>query len=193
MVRVGRVQLRCFKQKDNRNAVLINTRFFCENDSKILTVRAFNKHYKFAESWRKPEVFFVGKNGGSYICLLFLLQCPNARKKTSRQETQQLCCKQPERQSRFHMRMHSTATAFSRQSTSVFVLYSISPLDPKGEVLVRSAIKLTWNPAESPVFDVSSQIQLGSRLTETQGLRLPDEAREGRNRSWVVEEFSATL
>ncbi|KAG5445693.1 hypothetical protein CSKR_111171 [Clonorchis sinensis] len=110
--------------------------------------------------------------------------------------------------------------------------------------------KLTWNPAESPVFDVSKQlnvlhqaascsncydirdiaihaytnwnmrqpsaahsiawkhqkreIQLGSRtvqfgfkynirLTEIRGLRLPDEPQEGRNRSWAVEEFSATL
>ncbi|KAG5441174.1 hypothetical protein CSKR_102727 [Clonorchis sinensis] len=31
------------------------------------------------------------------------------------------------------------------------------------------------------------------RLTETRGLRLPDEPQEGRNRSWAVEEFSATL
>ncbi|KAG5452820.1 hypothetical protein CSKR_109012 [Clonorchis sinensis] len=37
------------------------------------------------------------------------------------------------------------------------------------------------------------KIQLGSRLTETWGLRLPDEPQEGRNRSWAVEEFSATL
>ena len=31
------------------------------------------------------------------------------------------------------------------------------------------------------------------RLTETRGLRLPDEPQEGRNRSWAVEQFSATL
>ncbi|KAG5451247.1 Ubiquitin carboxyl-terminal hydrolase isozyme L3 [Clonorchis sinensis] len=31
------------------------------------------------------------------------------------------------------------------------------------------------------------EIQLGSRLTETRGLRLPDEPQEGRNRSWAVE------
>ncbi|KER33180.1 hypothetical protein T265_00878 [Opisthorchis viverrini] len=31
------------------------------------------------------------------------------------------------------------------------------------------------------------------RLTETRELRLPDELQEGRNRSWAVEEFSATL
>ncbi|KER22022.1 hypothetical protein T265_09775 [Opisthorchis viverrini] len=31
------------------------------------------------------------------------------------------------------------------------------------------------------------------RLTETRGLCLPDEPQEGRNRSWAVEEFSATL
>ncbi|KAG5448398.1 hypothetical protein CSKR_109674 [Clonorchis sinensis] len=31
------------------------------------------------------------------------------------------------------------------------------------------------------------------RLTETRGLRLPDEPQEGRNRSWAVEEVSATL
>ncbi|KER31288.1 hypothetical protein T265_02471 [Opisthorchis viverrini] len=31
------------------------------------------------------------------------------------------------------------------------------------------------------------------RLTETRGLRLPDEPQEGRNRSWAVEEFSATF
>ncbi|KAG5454446.1 hypothetical protein CSKR_113111 [Clonorchis sinensis] len=38
------------------------------------------------------------------------------------------------------------------------------------------------------------EIQLGSRLTETRGLRLPDEPElEGRNRSWAVGEFSATL
>ncbi|KER27614.1 hypothetical protein T265_05338 [Opisthorchis viverrini] len=34
---------------------------------------------------------------------------------------------------------------------------------------------------------------LGCRLPETRGLRLPDEPQEGRNRSWAVEEFSATL
>ncbi|KER27205.1 hypothetical protein T265_05737 [Opisthorchis viverrini] len=31
------------------------------------------------------------------------------------------------------------------------------------------------------------------RLTETRGLRLPDEPQEGRNRSWAVDKFSATL
>ncbi|KER33225.1 hypothetical protein T265_00912 [Opisthorchis viverrini] len=31
------------------------------------------------------------------------------------------------------------------------------------------------------------------RLTETWGLRLPDEPQKGRNRSWAAEEFSATL
>ncbi|KAG5441976.1 hypothetical protein CSKR_110761 [Clonorchis sinensis] len=31
------------------------------------------------------------------------------------------------------------------------------------------------------------------RLTETRGLRLPDEPQEGRNRSWAVEEFSTIL
>ncbi|KAG5450846.1 hypothetical protein CSKR_110125 [Clonorchis sinensis] len=31
------------------------------------------------------------------------------------------------------------------------------------------------------------------RLTETRGLRLPDEPQEGRNQSWALEEFSATL
>ncbi|KAG5441581.1 hypothetical protein CSKR_113167, partial [Clonorchis sinensis] len=31
------------------------------------------------------------------------------------------------------------------------------------------------------------------RLTEIRGLRLPDKPQEGRNRSWAVEEFSATL
>ncbi|KAG5451608.1 hypothetical protein CSKR_112461 [Clonorchis sinensis] len=31
------------------------------------------------------------------------------------------------------------------------------------------------------------------RLAETRGLRLPDEPQEGRNRSWAVEGFSATL
>ncbi|KAG5453070.1 hypothetical protein CSKR_106236 [Clonorchis sinensis] len=31
------------------------------------------------------------------------------------------------------------------------------------------------------------------KLTETRGLRLPDESQEGRNRSWALEEFSATL
>ncbi|KAG5454029.1 hypothetical protein CSKR_102060, partial [Clonorchis sinensis] len=31
------------------------------------------------------------------------------------------------------------------------------------------------------------------RLTETRGLRLPDEPQEGRNRSWAVEEFPANL
>ncbi|KAG5441764.1 hypothetical protein CSKR_114300, partial [Clonorchis sinensis] len=30
-------------------------------------------------------------------------------------------------------------------------------------------------------------------LTETRALYLPDEPQEGRNRSWAVEEFSATL
>ncbi|KER29084.1 hypothetical protein T265_04179 [Opisthorchis viverrini] len=30
-------------------------------------------------------------------------------------------------------------------------------------------------------------------LTETRKLRLPDETQEGRNRSWAVEEFPATL
>ncbi|KAG5443828.1 hypothetical protein CSKR_100057 [Clonorchis sinensis] len=31
------------------------------------------------------------------------------------------------------------------------------------------------------------------RLTETWGLRVPDEPQEGKNRSWAVEESSATL
>ncbi|KAG5440999.1 hypothetical protein CSKR_114099 [Clonorchis sinensis] len=31
------------------------------------------------------------------------------------------------------------------------------------------------------------------RLTETQGLRLPDEPQEERNRPWAIEEFSSTL
>ncbi|KER24463.1 hypothetical protein T265_07889 [Opisthorchis viverrini] len=35
--------------------------------------------------------------------------------------------------------------------------------------------------------------QNNMRLMETQRLRLPDESQEGRNRSWVVEEFPATL
>ncbi|KER22285.1 hypothetical protein T265_09572 [Opisthorchis viverrini] len=30
-------------------------------------------------------------------------------------------------------------------------------------------------------------------LTETRGLRPPDESQEGRNRSWAADEFSATL
>ncbi|KER31104.1 hypothetical protein T265_13039, partial [Opisthorchis viverrini] len=31
------------------------------------------------------------------------------------------------------------------------------------------------------------------RLTDTRGLHLPDNLQEGRDRSWTVEEFSATL
>ncbi|KAG5450667.1 hypothetical protein CSKR_108783 [Clonorchis sinensis] len=38
-----------------------------------------------------------------------------------------------------------------------------------------------------------NNITLNIRLTETQGLRLPDEPQEGRNRSWTAEEFSVTL
>ncbi|KAG5453155.1 hypothetical protein CSKR_106982 [Clonorchis sinensis] len=36
-------------------------------------------------------------------------------------------------------------------------------------------------------------MMMNMRLTETRGLRLPDEPQEGRNRSWAVEEFSANL
>ncbi|KAG5454912.1 hypothetical protein CSKR_105849 [Clonorchis sinensis] len=36
-------------------------------------------------------------------------------------------------------------------------------------------------------------MQHNIRLTEIRGLRLPDEPQEGRNRSWAVEQFSATL
>ncbi|KAG5454555.1 Dynein light chain Tctex-type [Clonorchis sinensis] len=36
-------------------------------------------------------------------------------------------------------------------------------------------------------------VQVELRLTETRGLRLPDEPQDRRNRSWAVEEFSATL
>ncbi|KAG5446401.1 hypothetical protein CSKR_113272 [Clonorchis sinensis] len=72
--------------------------------------------------------------------------------------------------------------------------------------------RLTWNPAESPVFDISRQLNVlhqaasssscydirdivihNIRLTETRGLRLLDEPQEGQNPSWTVEEFSATL
>ncbi|KAG5441132.1 hypothetical protein CSKR_102768, partial [Clonorchis sinensis] len=76
------------------------------------------------------------------------------------------------------------------------------------------------NPAESLVCDVSRPLNVlhqaascfsrsdipdilihardsagfqNIRLTETRGLRLPDEPQEGRNRSWAVKEFSATL
>ncbi|KAG5445461.1 hypothetical protein CSKR_103727 [Clonorchis sinensis] len=72
--------------------------------------------------------------------------------------------------------------------------------------------RLTWNPAESLACDVLRQLNVlhqaascsscydirdiaihNIRLTETRGLRLPDEPQQGRNRSWAVEEFSATL
>ncbi|KAG5441216.1 hypothetical protein CSKR_102430 [Clonorchis sinensis] len=43
--------------------------------------------------------------------------------------------------------------------------------------------RLTWNPAESPVCDVFRQLNI--RLTETRGLRLPDESQEGQNRSYL--------
>ncbi|KAG5445906.1 hypothetical protein CSKR_111942 [Clonorchis sinensis] len=36
-------------------------------------------------------------------------------------------------------------------------------------------------------------VELNISLTELRGLRLPDELQERRNRSWAVEEFSATL
>ncbi|KER23902.1 hypothetical protein T265_08321 [Opisthorchis viverrini] len=39
----------------------------------------------------------------------------------------------------------------------------------------------------------SCSLRVARQLTETRGLRLPDEPQEGRNRSWAVEEFSATL
>ncbi|KAG5454716.1 hypothetical protein CSKR_104911 [Clonorchis sinensis] len=70
--------------------------------------------------------------------------------------------------------------------------------------------RLTWNQAESLVCDVSRQWKVlhqaasgfscydirdiaNIRLTETRGLRLPDEPQEGRNRWWAVGKFSATL
>ncbi|KAG5447683.1 hypothetical protein CSKR_112138 [Clonorchis sinensis] len=37
------------------------------------------------------------------------------------------------------------------------------------------------------------EIQLGSRLTETRGLRLPDEPPKRGNGSWAVEEFFSSL
>ncbi|KAG5450626.1 hypothetical protein CSKR_100104 [Clonorchis sinensis] len=60
----------------------------------------------------------------------------------------------------------------------------------------RKLIRCTYEISAAHSFAWKHQkreIQLGSRLTETRGLRLPDEPQEGRNRSWSFEEFSTTL
>ncbi|KER27192.1 hypothetical protein T265_05726 [Opisthorchis viverrini] len=59
---------------------------------------------------------------------------------------------------------------------------------PEGKRLQESA---DWFRQLERFFD-GSQTK-NTRLTETRGLRLPDEPQEGRNRSWAVEKFSATL
>ncbi|KER34072.1 hypothetical protein T265_00249 [Opisthorchis viverrini] len=43
------------------------------------------------------------------------------------------------------------------------------------------------------IRDIAVYSHRNIRLTETRGLRLSDGPQEGRNRSWAVEEFSATL
>ncbi|KAG5441170.1 HEAT repeat-containing protein 6 [Clonorchis sinensis] len=62
---------------------------------------------------------------------------------------------------------------------------------PDGSVYVYDDCVLTswWENFVPPILRILQNI----RLTENRGLRLPDEPQEGRNRSWAVEEFSATL
>ncbi|KER27811.1 hypothetical protein T265_05230 [Opisthorchis viverrini] len=72
--------------------------------------------------------------------------------------------------------------------------------------------RLTWNPAEFFVYDVSAQLNVlhqdascfsrydirdiaihNIRLADSRELSLPDEPQEGRNRLWAVDGFSATI
>ncbi|KER33672.1 hypothetical protein T265_12578, partial [Opisthorchis viverrini] len=41
-------------------------------------------------------------------------------------------------------------------------------------------------------FEIRLSSSLNIRLTETRGLRLPDELQKERNRSWAVDGFPAT-
>ncbi|KAG5451295.1 hypothetical protein CSKR_106580 [Clonorchis sinensis] len=78
-----------------------------------------------------------------------------------------------------------------RQPTTSFALLGAhqvgaAPSSHQSYVLLEREIQLgsRW---------VSRKTKLICKLTETRGLRLPDEPQEGRNRSCAVEEVSATL
>ncbi|KER28575.1 hypothetical protein T265_04619 [Opisthorchis viverrini] len=64
-----------------------------------------------------------------------------------------------------------------------------------GRCSPRVSVNLMLNPRRAkPLVGCPRAFNdLNTRLTETRGLRLPDEPQEGRYRSWAVEEFSATL
>ncbi|KAG5446784.1 hypothetical protein CSKR_105545 [Clonorchis sinensis] len=68
------------------------------------------------------------------------------------------------------------------------------PKDQKTRAVTPPQLNVLHQAAScSSCYDIRDIAIHNIRLTETRGLRLPDESQEGRNRSWAVEQFSATL
>ncbi|KAG5454707.1 hypothetical protein CSKR_104919 [Clonorchis sinensis] len=78
-------------------------------------------------------------------------------------------------------------------STRIVILSGCPSLDKgsqEAEVGFEPRTFRNWNMRRP---GAAHSVAWNIRLTETRGLRLPDEPQEERNRSWAAEEFSATL
>ncbi|KAG5447835.1 hypothetical protein CSKR_102287, partial [Clonorchis sinensis] len=105
-----------------------------------------------------------------------------------------------------HDRLRPSWGSSGRRSSrvSVNLMFYLNPNWTDCDKYTPLQIKLVFmgDSNKSLVYDVPQLnvlykghliFQLDIRLTETLGLRLPDEPQEGGSRAWAVEEFSATL
>ncbi|KAG5454946.1 hypothetical protein CSKR_105883 [Clonorchis sinensis] len=103
-----------------------------------------------------------------------------------------------ENSSTAHHRFHPFWGSSGRRSprVSVNLMFYLKPNCTKLAKYTHLHIQLPGNITNERFSWVQNEcisLTPNIRLTETRGLCLPDEPQEGRNRSWAVEEFSATL
>ncbi|KAG5445639.1 hypothetical protein CSKR_104830, partial [Clonorchis sinensis] len=92
--------------------------------------------------------------------------------------------------------LHQAASCSSCYDIRDIVIHAQSPSFRQPYVLLEPKLDCAYlmSPKKGETGrGLSKNFQQPYGLTKTREPRLPDEPQEGRNRSWAVEEFSATL